>query len=131
MNSNENSTHENPAAQRAEAGTTGWENAVRLQLRATPDHADFYALAGELVCTLRALDDLTRVLRRQVAGYAQGQRDRGRALYDDTREVDPVGRLQVASVQLEEFGSATVTAAEWANQFWSTIGHIGVEDVAR
>src|SRR4051794_13283142 len=116
MNSNENSTHENAAAQRAEAGTTARENAVRLQLRATPDHADFYALASELVCTLRAVDDLTRVLRRQVAGYAQGQRDQGRVLYDDTRKVDPIERLHVATLQLEEFGSATVTATEWANQ---------------
>ena len=93
---------------RAEAGTGGWEDAVRLQRWATPDHADFYALAGEMVATLRALDDLARLLRRQVAGYARTQQDRGRRLYDDTRQVDPAERLQTAVIALEELRSGAV-----------------------
>ena len=133
MNSSDHSSgdsvREGAAAQRAESGTAGWEDAARLQRWTTPDHADFYALAGEMVATLHALDDLARMLRGQVAGYAQAQRDHGQTVYDDTREVDPTERLQVAVIQLEEMGSAVVTAADWANHFWSTIGHIGVEDV--
>jgi len=132
MNTDEHSTQENPAAQRAEAGADAWKDAARLQLSATPDHAAFYALAGEMVATLHALDDLVRVLRAQVAGYVQAQRLRGRTMYDDTRTVDPAERLEVAVavVQLDKVTSATVTATNWVNLFWSAIGHIGVEDVA-
>src|SRR3954470_17556749 len=97
MNPAENSTHDNPAAQRAEAGTAGWEDAVRLQRWATPDHADFYALAGELDATLRAPDDLTQVLQRQVARYGDGRR-----LYDDTHQGDPAGRLVEATAELHD-----------------------------
>src|SRR6185503_18811778 len=62
------------AVGRAELCTAGWEDAVRLQRWATPDHADFYALAGEMVA---ALDDLAHVLHRQVTRYGQGRRARG------------------------------------------------------
>jgi hypothetical protein len=105
---------------RAEAGTGGWEDAVRLQRWATPDHPDFYALAGEMVATLRALDDLARVLRRQVAGYAQR-----RALYDDTHTVDPQIRLSEAAVELGRLTEYVQAAQSPANRFWSAIGHIG------
>jgi hypothetical protein len=125
------STRPDTAAGRAERGTAGWEDAVRLQRWATPDHADFYAVAGEMVATLHALDDLARILRGQVGGYAAAQQGAGRVVYDDTRAVDPIGRLQVAVIQLEETASAVVTAADWANHFWSAIGHIGVERTER
>ena len=115
------------AVRRAEAGTGGWEDAVRLQRWATPDHAGFYALAGEMVATLHAVDELAAVLGRQVAGYAQTQQDQGRRLYDDTRQVDPAERLQTAVIALEELHSGASTAADWANTFWSAIGHIGTE----
>src|SRR3954464_15780325 len=84
------------AVARAEAGAAGWEDAVRLQRWATPDHADFYALAGEIVSTLYALDDLAQVLRRQVAAYEQGRR-----IYDDPRRVDPAVRLAEAVAELD------------------------------
>src|SRR3954471_17174260 len=84
------------AVARAEAGVNGWEDAVRLQRWATPDHADFYALAGEIVSTLYALDDLAQVLRRQVAAYEQGRR-----IYDDTRRFDPAVRLAEAVADLD------------------------------
>ena len=116
------------AVQRADAGTGGWEDAVRLQRWATPDHADFYALAGEMVATLRAVDDLARLLHRQVAGYARTQQDRGQVVYDDTRQVDPAERLQTAVIALGELRSGAGTAADWANTFWSAIGHIGTEE---
>src|SRR3954465_12716555 len=85
------------AVARAEAGIAGWEDAVRLQRWAIPDHADFYALAGEIVASLYALEDLAQVLNKQVSRYGQGQR-----VYDDTRAVDPAERLGVAAAALRE-----------------------------
>src|ERR1700750_2888093 len=106
MNTTRNSTHastqgndrdgeQDTAGRRAETATGAWEDAVRLQRWATPDHADFYALAGEIVATLSALDDLMQVLHRQVSGYGQGRR-----LYDDTRQADPGARLVAAAAEL-------------------------------
>jgi hypothetical protein len=115
-------TGESTAPAHAEQGTAGWEDAVRLQRWATPDYADFYAMAGEIVATLHALDDLTQVLRRQVTGYGQG-----RALYDDTREVDPADRLTEAAVELGRLAEYVQAAQAPANRFWSAIGHIGAE----
>ena len=110
------------ALRSAEASATGWAETVEHQQEATPRHADFYALAGEVVATLYALDDLSVVLARQVGGYGQG-----RALYDDTRAVDPADRLAeaVGCMRGMRSGLAATTAA--ANSFWSAIGHIGVE----
>jgi|tagenome__1003787_1003787.scaffolds.fasta_scaffold18179559_1 hypothetical protein len=76
------------AVRSADAAATAWAETVQHQQRATPRHADFYALAGEMVATLYALDDLTVVLIAQVGAY--GER---RAVYDDTRTVDPATRL--------------------------------------
>src|SRR5690349_13172841 len=88
------------AVGRAERGTSAWEDAVRLQRWTTGDHAEFYGLAGEVVGTLHALDDLALVLRRQVVDYAARQQSRGRRVYDDTRRVDPEERLAEADAQL-------------------------------
>lgn len=131
MTSNEHSTHadsshENPAAQRAEAGTAGWEDAVRLQRWADPDHTDFYTLAGEIDATLRALDDLTGVLHRQITRYGDGRR-----LYDDTHRVAPAVRLGEAAGELAVLRDHLQAAQEPAGRFWSAIGHVGVEDVTR
>ena len=111
------------ALRSAEAAATAWKQAVEHQQDATPRHADFYALAGEMVATLYALDDLSVVLARQVGRYGEG-----RALYDDTRTVDPAARLveAVECLRAVRVGLSTTTAA--ANAFWSAIGHIGVED---
>lgn len=109
------------AVVRAESGTTGWRAAARHQLRAQPDHADFYALAGETVSTLYALDDLFRVLRRQVARYAQG-----RPVYDDIDEMPAAERLLLASAEIDSTQTGLHAARVSANVFWSTIGHIGV-----
>ncbi len=63
----------------AEAASAAWSETVEHQQDAPPRHADFYAVAAEIVATLYALDDLTVVLAAQVGGYGQG-----RILYDDT-----------------------------------------------
>lgn len=111
-----------PALVRAEDGSDAWSDVARHQRWAAPDHADFYALAGELTTTLYAFEDLSGVLVAQVAGYATGRR-----LYDDTRTVDPAARLADAVAQLRQARNELRTAAGAVNEFWSTIGHIGVE----
>src|SRR5215212_5313775 len=98
MNTTDDVEQNAAAVSRAEAGVSGWEDAVRLQRWAAPDHADFYALAGEIVSTLHALEDLARLMVRQVAGYAEG-----RTVYDDTRQVDPQRRLAEAAADLDVF----------------------------
>jgi hypothetical protein len=75
-----------------------------------------------VVATLRAVDDLTRVLDTQVTRYAR--RD---DLYDDTRTVDPIERLHQAADELDDLRVALRDALGPANRFWSAIGHIGVE----
>lgn len=111
-----------PASVPAAVGSQAWEVTVDRQLGAVPDHAEFYALAGEMVATLHALENLARVLRQQVAGYGKG-----RVLYDDTHRVDPVQRLQRASAELGNAANGLRGAADAVNQFWSEIGHVGVE----
>jgi hypothetical protein len=108
---------------RAGTGTGGWEDAVRLQRWADADHGDFYALAGEVVATLYALEDLASVLERQVARYGQG-----RVLYDDTRQVDPADRLQAAVHALQGLHDTVVAAGGRAEQFFTAIGHLGVDN---
>src|SRR4051812_5783121 len=123
MNTTDDIEHDNGAVARAEAGVNGWEDAVRLQRWAAPDHADFYVLAGQIVSTLQALDDLTGVLHRQVTAYGNG-----RTVYDDTRgAVDPQVRLTDAATELKLLAQVLATAQEPANRFWSAIGHIGVD----
>jgi len=114
---------ERPRALRsAEASATGWAETVEHQQEATPRHADFYALAGEVVATLYALDDLTVVLARQVGDYGQG-----RALYDDTRTTDPADRLTEAVGSLRAVHVALGAVTPAVHAFWNAIGHIGVE----
>ena len=111
-----------PALRSAETAATSWATTVEHQQQAPPRHADFYALAGEMVATLYALDDLTVVLAHQVGGYGHG-----RALYDDTRTTDPAVRLAEAVAHLRGMRAALATTSAEANAFWSAIGHIGVE----
>lgn len=110
------------AVRHAEAGAVAWRTAVHAQRAASADHADFYALAGELVDTLESLQTLAGVLGRQVEGYGDG-----RSIYDDTRVVDPRDRLADAVLALAETRKDINRAVQRANRFWSAIGHIGVE----
>jgi hypothetical protein len=109
------------AVLRAESGADAWREVVHAQRVATPDHADFYALAGEMVETLRVLDSLVGVLAGQVAGYGGG-----RAVYDD-ESADPAYRLRSAVLALVVTRDELAQAERAANEFWSAIGHIGVE----
>ncbi len=106
----------------AERGTQAWQWVVQAQMAAAPDHGDFYALAGELVATLRALEALAGVLGRQVADYGQG-----RVLRDDEGR-DPGRRLVESVAHLTELGQALGRAERSANRFWSAVGHIAVEE---
>jgi hypothetical protein len=110
------------AVARAEQATEAWRDVPRIQRWADPDHTDLYALAGELVGTLHAVEDLTAVLAGQVARYGTG-----RTLYDDTRAVDPAARLARAGAQLDAAREAIRMAESRFNEFWSSIGHVGVE----
>ena len=112
------------AVQQAEAGVQAWRAAARHQLNAVPDHTDFYALGGDLVATLHALQDLARVLDGQVQHYGQD-----RAVYDDTHTADPQQRLTAAAIELEALAEVLGTAIWSADRYWSAIGHIGVEVV--
>jgi hypothetical protein len=98
---------------------------VHEQLSAEPDHSDFYALAGELVDTLRSVESLVGVLSRQVAGYGEG-----RVLRDDAGG-DPAERLAAAVAELDSVRVLVSGAERATNQFWSEIGHVAVEDGVR
>ena len=113
---------EQTARAAAERGTAGWKDADLLQRWAAGDHGDFYALAAELDETLHALHGLAITLRSQVAQYGTG-----RALYDDTREIDPAVRLDFAAEMLGLLASELATAERHAAAFHSAISHIGVE----
>jgi hypothetical protein len=110
-----------PAVSRAEQASEAWRAAARHQRQAAADHADFHALGGEVTTTLRALDDLFGVLRRQVSAYGDG-----RCLYDDTGRVSAVGRLQEAVSAIEVAQTRLAETEQLVNAFWSAIGHIGV-----
>jgi hypothetical protein len=112
-----------PAVVHAEAGERAWAEVARLQRDAVPDHADFYALAAALVPTFYAVQDVVNVLRSQVVRYGEA-----RAVYDDTRTVDPGVGLAEAAEQLARTRDALAAAHRYANGFWSAISHISVED---
>lgn len=117
-------THEHderpPAAQYAATGAQAWRAVVHAQQAAEPGHADFYALAGELVDTLRSLDALVGVLTRQTGTYGLG-----REVYDD-ENANPAHRLRSAVLALVQARHDLSEAERSANRFFSAIGHIGV-----
>ena len=120
-----------PAVQRARAGADTWRHVVHAQRGATPDHGDFYALAGEMVDTLRCLDSLAGVLVGQVAGYRAAPRgETGREVYDDEGG-KPADRLRAAVLALIETRDELSQAERAANRFFSAIGHIGVRHPAQ
>jgi hypothetical protein len=109
-----------PSVQHAAAGAQAWRAVVHTQQAATPDHADFYALAGDLVETLRSLDALVGVLTRQTGSYGTG-----REVYDD-ENANPTHRLRSAVLALVQARHDLSEAERSANRFFSAIGHIGV-----
>lgn len=110
------------AVELAEAGTQAWRDTAGAQRTAASDHGEFYALAGELVATLRALEALADVLIRRVATYEQG-----RVLRDD-EGAQPAARLASAVADLTRVRELLAGAERAANRFWSEIGHIGIEE---
>ncbi|MFC4950776.1 hypothetical protein [Pseudonocardia sp. GCM10023141] len=116
------------AMMQSDRGAEAWRAVVRAQAVATPDHIDFYAVAGDMVATLRALEELAQILSRQVASYGDG-----RVLFDDglDRDTDslatPQERLSLAARQISVAGKSIGMATWPANRFWSLIGHIGAE----
>lgn len=106
----------------AEAGTQQWRDTLHFQQAATPtaDHGDLYALCGELVGTLRALERMAGVLSDQVARYGEG-----RQLRDDEGQ-DPADRLARASERLAHSCGWLDQAQVAVTDAWSTIGHVGL-----
>lgn len=111
-----------PAVQHAETGAEAWVTAVRHQHHAAPDHSDFYALGGDMVATLRSVQDLARLLDGQVQRYGEH-----RPVYDDSGQVDPQQRLTAATVELEALADQLGAAIWSADRYWNAISHIGVE----
>ncbi len=109
------------AVERADSGTEAWRDAELQQRSATPEHSDFYDLAGSMVTTLRALGPLAATLSEQVRDYG-----RTRVLRDD-EDLPPAERIAEAGRLLDELGRRLADAEHLANEFWSTIGHVGVE----
>lgn len=99
-----------------------WQTAAAAQREATPAHSDFFDLAGLIAPALSSLMDLINVLIEQVGDY-----DRGRAVYDDTRTLDPVVRLAEAVSELRSLRGSLAGAYAGTQGFWSQIAHIGVE----
>ena len=115
------------AVRQADAGAQAWRAVVHAQGSATADHSDFYALAGELVNTLAAVESLARLLAGQVARYGEGQPD-GQRVYDGSRTFDPGVRLHDAALDLGHLAATAAHARGDADRFWQAISHIGVED---
>lgn len=109
-----------PSVQHAARGAQAWRAVVHAQQAAEPGHTDFYALAGELVDTLRSLDALVAVLTRQTGTYGLG-----REVYDD-ENANPAHRLRSAVLVLVQARHELSEAERSANRFFSVIGHIGV-----
>ncbi len=115
----------------AAAGSRAWQAAVGGQrVLRLPDHEGFYALAGEVVATLRRLDELCGLLARQVAGYGDTARAVGGVLRDDEPGHDPGERVAIASSWAAQTAHLIAAAERAAGRFWSEIGHIAIEDVA-
>jgi hypothetical protein len=111
----------------AAAGSKAWEAAVGGQrVLRLPDHEGFYALAGEVVATLRRLDELCGLLARQVAGYGHTTAVGG-VLRDDERGRDPGERIAIASSWAAQTAHLIATAERAAGRFWSEIGHLAID----
>ncbi len=112
-----------PAQELADQGAVAWRAVVHAHLAAEAHHSDFYARAGHLIDTLGSARSLVGVLARRIERYPAG-----RDLYDDTGTIDPHERLELALLELEEFGVALDEAIYYLNRFHSAIGHIGYHD---
>jgi myo-inositol catabolism protein IolC len=115
------------AVRHAERAADAWQAALAAQRTAVPDHAAFYALAAEVVATLRHLDGLCELLTQQVAGYAHAVCEDGGVLCDDEQGHDPGERIGIASSWAAQTRRLIGQAERAGNRFWSEIGHIAID----
>ncbi len=112
----------------ASSGSQAWTAVVGGQrVLRLPDHEGFYALAGEVVATLRQLDQLCRLLARQVAGYGDTATAVGGVLRDDEPGHDPGERVAIASSWAAQTAHLIAGAERAAGRFWSEIGHVAID----
>jgi len=116
-------TMDQTASEQAGRARDLWEEAVRLERTADPDHGEWYGIAGEITGTVRALQSMASLLGERVAKYDQAP---GRVVRDD-EGLDPSVRLDEAHALLVELEAVLVSAEATAGAAWSSIGHIGVE----
>lgn len=98
-----------------------WEEAVRIERTADPEHGAWYTIAGEMVGTLRALQSMTTLIADRLASY-----DEDRILRDDEGH-EPAARLDECNARLTELEAILGSADSAADAFWSSVGHVGVE----
>ncbi len=103
--------------------TQSWRSAARAIQVERLDHGDMYALGSELVETLRAVEEVSRVLSDQVRRHGDGK-----VLRDDAGG-DPVERLTEGHDCLLVAGRRLRSAEELVQRYWSEIGHIGLADL--
>lgn len=116
-----------PVVRSAERGAHAWRTAVHEQRSAELDHSDFYALAAELVDTLRVVEEVLCDLAVRADLYADAV-PAGQRVYDDTRTVDPRTRLAEAAGALRAAVRPLRSAEAGVDRYWSAVGHIGVQD---
>lgn len=109
------------AVTQASVGAAAWRQVVHAQLVARPAHADWYAITGEVMDTLRAMASLAGVLVGQIGNYGEG-----RVLRDDAG-ADPVERLAYACSWAARLQHELDRAEQAADYLLSEVGHIAVE----
>lgn len=76
-----------PTLDAVASANDSWTLVEQLQDQLEPDHEDFAAYAAQVVTTLQALQDLTRVLETQVRGYPRNR------ILADAQGRDPAYRI--------------------------------------
>lgn len=112
------------APEAADAGTTAWRQVASRLRAADADHGDWYAVAGEMVATVRALEDVAAAVIGQVICYGHDHE-----LRDDEGR-DPHERLADVVRGLRRFAEQLCDSEFDLHQAWSASGHIAVEDGA-
>lgn len=122
MNTDNDSGGRPVAVVHAEIGGDAWRSVGHVQRSTTSDHSDWYAITGEMAETLRCIAAVASVLGRQVRTYREG-----RVLRDDAG-MDPTERADRAWSLASRLRADIDRAERTANEFWSEISHIAVED---
>lgn len=107
----------------AETGTRGWRSAARTIQAARLDHDAMYALGAELSESLRAMEQVARVLAGQVTVYGDDK------VVRDGEGADPHIRLHEAGAVLADVQGRLRVADVAVQRYQSAIGHIGLADM--